>query len=221
MKRYNNIFLLFLSLLLCPLLSAQNDLKFYLSSAVRNNPSLKESQNNIRVKNLDKSLTEAEHIYPQISLTANYLFVPYFNNDKIVTANPGANAIGYDASVTNGGSYSAQVNVTKNPFNSPIIDAYNNQADLQIKSNEFNYELIKHTLEKDVIDQYINCWQTQELYSLSTTTADTLLQQLNITQNLMMKGLVKQTDYLLLKVEYENQKLAALQAFSSLKENFY
>jgi outer membrane protein TolC len=220
MKR-NKIFLLFLSLLLCPLLTAQNDLQFYLTSAVRNNPSLKESQNNIRVKNLDKSLNEAEHMYPQISLTANYLFVPYFNNDKIVTANPDPNAIGYDASVTNGGLYSAQVNVTKNLFNGGVVDAFNNQADLQIKSNEFNYQLTKHNLEKDVIDQYINCWQVQELFILSTSTADTLKQQLGITKNLMTKGLVKQSDYLLLKIEFETQQLAALQALASLKSTIY
>jgi outer membrane protein TolC len=221
MERNNIFFLLLFSLLLCPLLTAQNDLQFYLTSAFRNNPSLKESQNNIRVKNLDKSLNEAEHMYPQISLTANYLFVPYFNNDKIVTANPDPDAIGYDASVTNGGLYSAQVNVTKNLFNGGVVDAFNNQADLQIKSNEFNYQLTKHNLEKDVIDQYINCWQAQELFILSTSTADTLKQQLGITKNLMTKGLVKQSDYLLLKIEFETQELAALQALASFKSAIY
>jgi outer membrane protein TolC len=220
MKR-NNIFLLFLALLLCPLLTAQNDLQFYLNSAFRNNPILNESQNNISVKKLDKSLTEAEYAYPQINFTANYLFVPYFNNDKIVTANPGPNAIGYDASVTNGGLYSAQVNVTKNIFNGGVIDTYNNQTDLQIKSNELNYELTKHNLEKDVIDQYITCWQTQELYILSVSTTNTLQQQLGITKNLMTKGLVKQSDYLLLKIEFETQQLAALQVLASLKSSIY
>ena len=200
---------------------AQNDLQFYLNSAFRNNPALKESQNNIDVKKLDKSLTEAQYISPQVNLTANYLFVPYFNNDKIVTVNPGPNALGYDASVTNGGLYSAQVNVTKNLFNGGAVDAYKDQADLLIKNNQLNYELTKHNLEKDVIDQYINCWQAQELYVLSTSTADTLQKQLNITKNLMMKGLVKQSDYLLLKIEFETQQLAALQAFASLKNTIY
>jgi outer membrane protein TolC len=200
---------------------AQNDLQFYLNSAFNNNPALKESRNIINVKKLDKSLTDAQYSLPQINLTANYLFVPYLNNDKIVTTNPGPNAIGYDASVTNGGLYSAQVNVTKNIFNGGVLDTYYNQADLQIKSNEFNYELTKHNLEKDVIDQYINCWQAQELYTLSTSTADTLRQQLNITYNLMMKGLVKQSDYLLLKIELETQQLTALQALNSLKSSIY
>ncbi|MDR3666936.1 MAG: TolC family protein [Ignavibacteriaceae bacterium] len=215
------MYLLFLSFLLCPLLTAQNNLQYYLNSAFRNNPTLKESQNNISVKKLDKSLTEAQYVLPQISLTANYLFVPYFNNDKIVTANPGPNAIGYDASVTNGGLYSAQVNVTKNIFNGGVIDAFNNQADLQIKSNEFNFDLSKHNLEKDVTDQYIICWQAQQLYILSAATADTLIQQLNITKNLMMKGLVKQSDYLLLKIEFETQQLAALQSLASLRSSIY
>jgi outer membrane protein TolC len=200
---------------------AQNDLQYYLYSAFRNNPTLKESQNNISVKKLDKSLTEAQYILPQVNLTANYLFTPYFNNDKIVTANPGPNAVGYDPSITNGGLYSAQVNMTKNIFNGGVVDVYNNEADLLIKGNEFNFDLTKHNLEKDVTDQYINCWQAQQLYILSTSTADTLRQQLNITQNLMMKGLVKQSDYLLLKVEFENQQLAALQALASLKSSIY
>jgi outer membrane protein TolC len=221
MKRNNIIFLLSFFLLLHSFSTAQNDLQFYLDAAYKNNSSLKESANNIRIKNLDKSLTKAEFILPQVNLTANYLFVPYLNNDKIVTTTPDPSSIGYDASVTNGGLYSAQVNVTKNIFNGGIIDAYYNQADLQIKSNEFNYELTKHNLEKDVIDQFINCWQAQEFYRLSGSTADTLEQQLKITENLMMKGLVKQSDYLLLKIEIENQKLAALQAFNSLKSNIY
>jgi outer membrane protein TolC len=221
MQRNKILPLLFLSFLLCPLLMAQNDLQYYLYSAFRNNPTLKESQNNISVKKLDKSLTEAQYILPQVNLTANYLFTPYFNNDKIVTANPGPNAVGYDPSITNGGLYSAQVNMTKNIFNGGVVDVYNNEADLHIKGNEFNFDLTKHNLEKDVTDQYINCWQAQQLYILSTSTADTLRQQLNITQNLMMKGLVKQSDYLLLKVEFENQQLAALQALASLKSSIY
>jgi len=221
MKRNYKLSLLLIFLFLSPFSRAQKDLQFYLNSAFKNNPSLRESENNIKVKNLDKSLTEAQYILPQISLTANYLFVPYFNNDKIVTVNPGPNAVGYDASVTNGGLYSALVNVTKNIFNGGVVDVFNNQADLQIKSNQYNYELTKHNLEKDVIDQYITCWQAQELYKLSTSTADTLKQQLSFTKSLMTKGLVKQSDYLLLKIAFENQQLAALQAFTSLKSGIF
>jgi outer membrane protein TolC len=202
-------------------LKAQNDLQFYINSAIKNNPFLKESANNIRIKNLDKSINEAEYILPQVNFTANYLFVPYFNNDKVVTVNPQPDAVGYDASVTNGGLYSAQINVSKSLFNGGTAGAYNNQADIQIRSNETSIELLKHNLEKDVTDQYINCWQAQELYTLSKTTADTLKQQLDITERLMLKGLGKQSDYLILKVEFRNQELTAVQALNSLKSSIY
>jgi outer membrane protein TolC len=202
-------------------LYAQNDLQYYLNSAYKNNPALKESANNIRIKQLDKSLAESEHSLPQVNLTANYLFVPYFNNDKIITSNPPPDAIGYDPSLSNGGLYSAQINVSKNLFNSGVVDAFNNQADVLIKSNESNIELVKHTLEKDVTDQYINCWQAQELYSLESTSVDILKPQLDITENLMLKGQVKQSDYLLLKVELGNQQLAAELTLNSLKSSIY
>jgi len=202
-------------------LFAQNNLQYYLNSAYKNNPSIKESANNIRIKQLDKSLTESELSLPQVNLNANYLFVPYFNNGKLITSNPPPDAIGYDPSLSNGGLYSAQVNVSKNLFNSGSVDAFNNQADVLIKSNESNIDLIKHSLEKDVTDQYINCWQAQELYSLSMSNADTLKIQLDITEKLMLKGLVKQSDYLLLKVEFVNQRLAAGLALNSLKSSIY
>jgi outer membrane protein TolC len=207
--------------LLCSSLYAQNNLQYYLTSAFKNNPAIKESANNIRIKQLDKSLSESQLSRPQVNLNANYLFVPYFNNDKLITSNPQEDAIGYAPSLSNGGLYSAQVNVSKNLFNSGVVDAFNNQTDVLIKSNESNIELIKHGLEKDVIDQYINCWQAQELYSLSRSNADTLKMQLDITEKLMLKGLVKQSDYLLLKVEFRNQLLAADLALNALTSSIY
>ncbi len=202
-------------------LFAQNNLQYYLNSAYKNNPSIKESANTIRIKQLDKSLTRSEHSLPQVNLTANLLVAPYFNNDKLITPNPQPEAIGYDASITNGGLYSAQINVTKNLFNSGVVDAFNNQADVLIRSNEANIELLKHNLEKDVTDQYVNCWEAQELYSLEKSIVENLKPQLDITENLMVKGLVKQSDYLLLKVELSNQQLATDLALNSLKSNIY
>jgi outer membrane protein TolC len=202
-------------------LFAQNNLQYYLNSAYKNNPAIKESANNIRIKQLDKSLAESEHSLPQVNLTANYLFVPYFNNDKLITSNPQTDAIGYDPSLSNGGLYSAQINVSKNLFNSGVVDAYNNQADVLIKSNKESIELAKHTLQKDVTDQYLNCWQAQELYLLAKSTVDTLKMQLEMTEILVHKGLVKQSDYLLLKVEFGNQMLVSDLALNTLKSSIY
>jgi len=64
-------------------------------------------------------------------------------------------------------------------------------------------------------------WQAQELYLLARSAADTLKPQLEITENLMRQGFVKQTDYLLLKVEFGDQLLEADLALNSLKSSIY
>ncbi|MGE5410098.1 MAG: TolC family protein, partial [Clostridiales bacterium] len=124
---------LFLFVLINSQLSAQNSLQYYLAAAFQNNPSIKENKNNIQIRNLDRSLNNAQYNLPQVSLTANYLFTPYFNNNPVVTTSPDPKAIGYDASVTNGGLYSAQVNVTKNIFNGGLLNSYDIQTGLQIR----------------------------------------------------------------------------------------
>ncbi|MDP4197853.1 MAG: TolC family protein, partial [Bacteroidota bacterium] len=166
-------------------------------------------------------LNNAQFNLPQVSLTANYLFAPYFNNNPVVTTSPDSKAIGYDASITNGGLYSAQVNVSRNIFNGGLLNAYDAQTGLQIRSSENNIDVTKHTLERDITDQYLVSLQAQQLYKLSRTLIDTLKQQLNITRSLMLKGLAKETDYLLLKVELANEQIASGQAFSLYKSSLY
>ncbi|MDP4175082.1 MAG: TolC family protein, partial [Bacteroidota bacterium] len=212
---------LFLFVLINSQLSAQNILQYYLNAAFQNNPSIKENINNIQIRNLDRSLNNAQFNLPQVSLTANYLFAPYFNNNPVVTTSPDSKAIGYDASITNGGLYSAQVNVSRNIFNGGLLNAYDAQTGLQIRSSENNIDVTKHTLERDITDQYLVSLQAQQLYKLSRTLIDTLKQQLNITRSLMLKGLAKETDYLLLKVELANEQIASGQAFSLYKSSLY
>lgn len=202
-------------------LSAQNNLQYYLSAAMRNNPAIKENQSNIQIRHLERTLNNAQFNLPQVTLTANYLFAPFFNNNELVTTAPGPMAIGYDASITNGGLYAAQVNITKNIFNSGLTSAYDMQTGLQITSSEHAIETARHNLEKDITDQYILSYQAEQLYYLSKALIDTIKQQLDITRALMLKGLAKQTDYLLLKVELANEQIASEQALSSYKTNLY
>lgn len=68
----------------------------------------------LRINSLQRDLDYAQTSGFQMYLSANYLFVPYFNNSGgIITSNPDQNAIGYDIGLTNGGLYSAQFNIEK------------------------------------------------------------------------------------------------------------
>lgn len=199
---------------------AQNNLQFYLDAAVNNNPSLKENVNLTLISRIDKSIVESQYSLPQISLTSNYMFTPYFNNGgRILSGNPDPNAIGYDPSITNGGLYSALINVEKNIFNGGIIDTYKNQHDLKIKSNENSSELLKHNIYKDVTDQYLTVIQSQKLFRIAAVLADTIEKQLEITGSLVRRGIFKQSDYLLLKIEVDNQKIAAEGFRNDLRKN--
>ena len=158
---------------------AQNELQFYISKAFSNNPGLKENSNLIRISQLDKSLVESQNSLPQISLTSNYLFTPYFNNNgKLITTNPDSKSYGYDIGITNGGLYSALINIQKNIFNGGIIDVLKSQSDIKIKSNKNASDLAKHNIVKDVTEQYLNTYQFQQLYLLSKEIADTIKNQL-------------------------------------------
>ena len=201
-------------------IKAQNDLQFYLNAAYRNNPSLQENSNLISISEIDKSLVEAQYSTPQISLTSNYLFAPYFNNNgKLISVTPDPEAVGYDVGITNGGLYAAQLNIEKNIFNGGTIDAHKNQSEVRIKNIRNTSDLLKHTLLRDVTELYLITYQAQQLSILSKNVADTILIPLKITEELVSKGLVKQSSYLLLKIEAENQKIGAEQYLNEFRKN--
>ena len=199
---------------------AQNDLQFYITKAYSNNPGLKENSNLSRINELDKSLVESQNSLPQISLTSNYWFTPFFNNNgNLLTTAPDPKAVGYDIGITNGGLYSAQINIQKNVFNGGIIDVLKTQSDIRIKRNENTSEFAKHTINKEVTEQYLNTYLSQELYHLTKEIADTIKKQLELTENLLNRGIVKHSDYLFLKIELANETIPAGKYLNEFRKN--
>jgi outer membrane protein TolC len=190
------------------LLFAQYNLDYFLSKALTNSPVLKDYQNLGQINNLQSRLDEAENSAIQVSLTANYLFAPYFNNNgRLLSTNPDPNAIGYDASITNGGLYSTQLNFEKNVFNGGLMNALKLQRVNLNKSYENKSSEEKHALRQAVTDQYLNTLHDQLLFGLSTDIVNNLKDQLSITGEQVQNGYVKAQDYLLLKVEFTTQQI--------------
>ena len=199
---------------------SQRNLDFYLTTAIQNSPALKENTNLLRINELNKSLNESQYKFPQISLTSNYLFAPYFNNNsKIVSANPDPNAIGYDAGITNGGLYSAQINIEKNVFNGGITSALENQTNIQQAQYKYSYELERRNLQKQITDQYISAYKSLMLYQLSKEITNNVKEQLKYTGELVEKGYVKSQSYLLLKIELQSQQIAMKEMLQQYKNN--
>lgn len=196
----------------------QYNLDYFVNKAFNNSPVLKNYQSLAQINNLQSQLDEAENSALKVSLTADYLFAPYFNNTgKILSTNPDPKAIGYDVGITNGGLYSAQINFEKNIFNGGLLNALKQQRLTLGKSYENRTDEEKHALKMEVTDQYLKALQQLMLYNLSQGVVGNLSDQLKITGDLVQNGYAKAQDYLLLKVELKSQQINLSQTWQSYK----
>ena len=204
------------------LVFCQYNLDYFLTKAQDNSPRIKNYNNLFLINNLQKKLDEAQNSAFQVYVTGDYLFAPYFNNNgHLISTNPAPKAIGYDIGITNGGLYSALINVDKNIFNGPLLDALSNQRNVQGRSYENQLNTEKHNLEKTVTDQYLITIQDLELYKLSKEIEGNLENQLKLTANLVQKGIAKVQDYLLLKVETKSQQINLNQTWQNYKNGLF
>ena len=197
---------------------AQYNLNYFIDKAMNNSPVVKDFGNLYLINNLQKKLDYAQNSAFQVYLSSNLLFSPYFNNNGVLfTPNPDPNAIGYDAAVTNGGLYSAQINLEKNIFNGGLLNALNAQRQAQGESYNNKTKEEKHSIEKQVTDQYLNTLQYLQLYRLSKSIEGNLNSQIKITGDLVEKGYAKASDYLQLKIEKRTQTIEMDQTWQNYK----
>jgi outer membrane protein TolC len=196
-------------------LNAQTSLDYYIQKAYNNNPVIKENTNNIKINATEKQLIEAQYSSPQVSLTSNYLFTPFFNSEgKIINNVPSPQAIGYDDAITNGGLYSILLNLDKNIFNQKTVEAYQKEFDVSTQKINFDITSTKHQIDKDITTQYLKCLQQLKLYSINEEIIKIIDDELTIMRSLVENGMIKQSDYIQLKIEADNQRINSKQILS-------
>jgi outer membrane protein TolC len=199
---------------------AQYDLQYFIQSAYQNNPQLKGYPQIFLGSKLENELINSENNLPKISVSANYLFAPYFNNGgKYVTTTPGPDAIGYDPNISNGGLYSAQINVDKNIFNGYTTRALQRQVSIREDSLVNNLSLLKHDIEKQVTDQYLQTYLSLRLFYLEKETFSNIKEQLTVTAKLKSRGIIKESEYLLFNIEVDNQAITVNNTYSQFLVN--
>jgi outer membrane protein TolC len=210
MKNLKALFCIFLFL---NTVHAQQSLEFFIDKAKQNSPVLREYTLLQNVNQLQQKLNAAENSAFHFSLSGDYIFVPYFNNDgDIVTTNPSADAYGYDIGLTDGGLYSAQVNLERNIFNGGLLNVLDQKTHIQNNTFRYNFNLQKHNLQKQVTDQYVTASSSLQMMRLRQETVLNLQEQLKLTGEMVKKGYSRSQDYLLLKIELENQKINSFDA---------
>jgi outer membrane protein TolC len=197
------------------LLPAQNKtVEYFIDEGLRNNPSLIENTNLQQFFKIQNEIITAQNKKPRIDFTADYLFVPiFFNNGRVIsiTPNPSSKAYGYDAGLTNGGLYAAQVNAALPLFNNAIIQPLYEQNKIQGQISAYSKKQLEQDLKKAIIDQYIVTYQFQEQATYLQNIIDQLESRKPYVTAMVKQGLLQQNDYLLLDIQQTTSKNDLLQ----------
>jgi outer membrane protein TolC len=227
--RYSYTFILFVFLTyFCnPAQSQQLDLDYFLNSAVKNDPGIRQNVNQQQVYGLQTQLINAQNKAPQLNFTSDYLFVPYFGSDGhaiSITPNPSANAFGYDIGLTNGGMYATQMTLSLPLIYKKTIAALQAQNNNQAASNSGARKQLEHDLRKSVTDLYIQVYAAQQTEEYLTTVVQTVKDRKATVEALVKRGLLMQSDYLLLEIEQNGRetdlsaaRIAEVNAYLALK----
>ena len=192
----------------------------FLKNARQNTPALSENINLRQIGEIQNDIIRAQNKAFQVNATSEVLFAPYFNNNgRIidVTTIPSSTAYGYDVGITNGGLYSAQVNVTKNLFNQAIVDNLLFQNKIKNEALSLSAEEISHNLTKNITDAYVMAYQLQLQADFTKTILKDLEKRLEVLELLVKRGILQESDYLLLQLDIESKELELQQIQNNLQ----
>ncbi|WP_034920778.1 TolC family protein [Gillisia sp. CAL575] len=196
-----------------------HNLDFFIEQAKKTSPSLLENRNLEAVGDLQNKLIIAQNNSFQVNSTSEILIAPYFNNNGraiAITTNPSSNAYGYDIGITNGGLYSSQINITKNLFNQSVLKNLLFQNKISNSALSLSSEEFSHNLIKNISDAYIIAYQLQLQENFNRELLGDLDTRLKVVELLVKKGILMESDYLLLQLDIEGKKLELQQ----LKSDF-
>lgn len=198
----------------------QMNLDYFVGLAKVNSPTLSENDNLSKIGDIQNSIILAQNKAFQVNATSEVLVAPYFNNNgKVIdiTTTPSNTAFGYDVGITNGGLYSAQINVTKNLFNQAITDNLLFQNKITNNTISLSSEEITHNIVKNITDAYILAYQLQLQEEFTKEILKDLEKRLQVVELLVKRAVLMESDYLLLQLDIEGKKLELQQIQNNFK----
>jgi outer membrane protein TolC len=207
--------------------SQQVDLDYFISNALKNDPGIKQNVNQQQIYGLQSQLINAQNKAPQVNFTTDYTFAPFFaDNGRAIsiTPNPAPDAFGYDAALTNGGLYATQLNVAIPLLNKKTVSALQSQNSNLAAVNSSTKKQLEHDLRKNITDQYIQVYQAQQQEEYLELVIKEIKERKATVEALVKRGLLQQSDYLLLEIEQNTRetdlsaaRIAEVNAYGTLK----
>ena len=198
------IFILLLIIEYSSVVAQNKQVDFFISEGFKNNPALLENSNLQLYFQIQNEFITAQNKKPQVSITADYLFSPFFfDNGRplSITTNPSPKSFGYDVGLTNGGLYAAQLNASLPVFNNAAVKRLYEQNKVQANISNYSRGQIEHELAKNIIDQYIITYQFLQQSFYLQKIIDQLESRKPLVAALVKQGLLQQNDFLLLDIQ--------------------
>lgn len=191
----------------CNLLAQEKNLDFYLAQARTSSPLLADINNQILSNRIDS-----------LKMLANYGFI--VSGEGYALYAPSYNGYGYDQAITNGQTIIAGLRISKEFIGNNNLNTRLRSFNLiqsQLKSKQ---EINRISLQKQIADQYVAAYTSQQMLSVDREIAYLLNQENIVLKKLTQASVFKQTDYLAFKVLQQQNNLILQQREAELTGNF-
>jgi outer membrane protein TolC len=217
---------LILVLIINTLQAQKRDLDFYITKAKAFSPLINQAQNENKIVGLDLEQIKSILSKPEINIDASILFAPIISHDNNKyrfepVSNGATNYVGYDMALTDGGQYQSVISLKQPLFNGSRLQVYSNKADVNRRINDNRILLTEHELKKIVSHQYILCLKAKRSADMNVELLKELDDQLQVMHKLVENAIYKQSDLMLMQIEYENYNLNYETSLSDFKNNLY
>lgn len=202
--------LLFLMLFFCCFkINAQskNTLSYFLETAKTNSPVLNDFNNQVLSNRIDS-----------LKLRATYGFI--VTGEGTAGYSPNIKGWGYDNALTNGQSLFAGVRVAKEFISRNNLNTRLNGVNASIAQVLAQKNISLQTVNKQITDQYIATYASQQQYNVSKEIIHLLNQEDIVLKKLTQAAVFKQTDYLTFKVTLQQNELMLQQQKADWQNNY-
>ncbi|MDV7698055.1 TolC family protein [Chryseobacterium soli] len=191
----------------CTLHAQSNTLSYFLTTAQANSPLLNDYNNQVISNRIDS-----------LKLRATYGFI--VTGEGTAGYSPNIKGWGYDNALTNGQSLFAGIRVAKefisrNNLNTRLAGVNASIAQVLAQKN-----ISLQTLNKQITDQYIATYASQQQYNVSKEIIHLLDQEDIVLKKLTQAAVFKQTDYLTFKVTLQQNELTLEQQKADWQNNY-
>ena len=192
--------------------AVSHDLDYYLNQAYCNSPLIYQLKNESSMIRLNYVQIEKILQKPKVTLDAQILFSPIIVHDtpqsKLAMVSNGANNyVGYDQATTDGGQYHSTINVEQTLFNKNKMATYAKQNEIEIKQAEHALKLNEFEINQVVTYQYLHCYALKLQLANQKEGLGYFQDQITNIEQLVAHSLVKQSDLMLVKIEYLNARI--------------